>query len=82
MSTPKTKEYTTHHWKPKSRGGDDKTTVKLPAEFHRAWHALFQNLYGSEIIYFLTLLAEEMRESEKVTSHKISEIRSKAKEGG
>ena len=76
------KKYSTHHQKPKSRSGDDKTTVRLPAGFHRAWHTLFQNLYGSEIFDFLLLLSREMRKSEKVTSYKISKIRSKVKKGG
>ncbi len=32
-----------HHWPPRSRGGQD--TIKMPNEFHRAWHDVFMNLY-------------------------------------
>lgn len=35
-----------HHWPPSSRGGE--LTIKVPDQFHRAWHDIFMNLFTKE----------------------------------
>ncbi len=52
-------EYDCHHVLPRSRDPrneyfKDDQIVELPKKFHAAWHVLFANLYGDEIILFLT----------------------------
>lgn len=37
---------TKHHWPPSSRGGE--LTIKVPDQFHRAWHDIFMNLFIKE----------------------------------
>ncbi len=35
-----------HHWPPSSKGGE--LTIKVPDQFHRAWHDVFMNLHTKE----------------------------------
>lgn len=38
-----------HHLRPRSRGGkDENNIVSLPANFHQAWHLMFDNLTSQE----------------------------------
>ena len=55
--------YTIHHITPKSRlrKGQKEQTVQLPKLFHSAWHLLFDNLYGQEIIEFIIEFQQKMR---------------------
>ena len=53
--------YNRHHVTPSSRDHrhpEIKTdeVVKLPEKFHAAWHGLFANLYGEEVLIFLNKL--------------------------
>ena len=54
--------YNRHHVTPSSRDHrhseikSDKEIVKLPENFHAAWHGLFCNLYGEEVLIFLNKL--------------------------
>ena len=53
--------YNRHHVIPSSRDCRDPKTrtdqvVKLPEKFHAAWHGLFANLYGEEVLMFLNKL--------------------------
>ncbi len=36
-----------HHWPPSSRDESAKT-MKIPEDFHQAWHIIFMNLYKKE----------------------------------
>lgn len=48
------KEKDRHHIKPRSRGGGRrKNIVVLPYTFHRALHAVFQDLTREEYVLFL-----------------------------
>ncbi len=51
-------ETNNHHWPPGSRGGEE--TLKIPKDFHEAWHIIFLNLYGfEEVQEFLDKLFKE-----------------------
>lgn len=51
------KEHDRHHIKPKSRGGGRrKNLVVLPVTFHRAWHAVFQDLTLEEAHRFMEIV--------------------------
>ncbi len=51
--------YNGHHVIPKSRTGKNGNghkkleTIKIPEEFHSAWHMIFVNLYDDETVVFL-----------------------------
>lgn len=70
-------KYTSHHVVPKSRGG--KNTCDIPGNFHEAWHTCFQNLYGDEIILFISKLRKMMKVQDKVTSREIHDLRIEVK---
>ncbi len=43
-------QYNFHHWAPSSRDSEA-DTIKIIAAFHKAWHALFMNLYKEAELY-------------------------------
>lgn len=62
-----------HHHPPKSRGGGK--TVELPKTFHEAFHTVFQDLKGRELITFLVRLHQMMDRQDKITSKQIHVLR-------
>jgi len=69
--------YNDHHIIPSSRGG--KRTVRLPEEFHGAWHILFQNMYGEEILLFIKDLQTLFQQKDKVSAREIHDLREEIK---
>ncbi len=75
------KEYSLHHTHPQSRfhGGNE---VLLPKKFHNAWHTLFGNMRGAEIIVFVREINKRMEYSNKITAHEIVELQKEVKDIG
>mgnify|MGYP000128986229 CR=1 FL=1 len=72
--------YTEHHHPPKSRGGTK--TVELPENFHDAWHTLFENLKGKELLKFIVRIHQLMDRQDKITSKEIYDLQQEVKEDG
>jgi hypothetical protein len=72
------KEYSSHHIFPQSRF-DDENTVLLPKKFHTAWHTLYLNLTGREIIYFTERLNILMMVKSKITAGELEQLRNEIK---
>ena len=70
-----------HHVTPKSRlkKGEEEQTVQLPELFHTAWHRLFDNLYGKEIIEFVQRFQELMRHKNTITEKEITSLQQEIK---
>lgn len=47
---------TKHHIIPRSRGGGERKTVKLPERYHVAWHTFFGNLTPKESILYMRII--------------------------
>lgn len=54
--------FTTHHVKPRSRGGQNGKIIEVPDSFHVHWHALFENLYDRECIQFMMMICKAMEQ--------------------
>ncbi len=68
--------YNNHHVVPRSRDSrlpelKDDQVVKVPEIFHRAWHILFLNLYGKEIISFLERVLFFVQRRKEIITHYI-----------
>ncbi len=63
-----------HHAIPSSRSKFGKEVI-LPEKFHKAWHALFQNLYGREIELFIQEVNDLMDNQEEITKKELSKLR-------
>jgi len=66
-------KYVSHHSPPEARGGTE--TVELPKTFHSAYHTVFQDLKGQELIRFIVELHQLMERQDKVTSREIHDLR-------
>ena len=64
-----------HHCIPRSRGGHLGKTTLIPIEFHRAWHIVFENLYGDERIKFIEELNRAIDIKNEVTGKDIEGLR-------
>jgi hypothetical protein len=71
-------EYSQHHIFPQSRF-DDENTVLLPKKFHTAWHTLFLNLTGREIMHFIERLNILMMLKSKITAGELEQLRNEIK---
>jgi hypothetical protein len=71
------REYSKHHIVPRSRGGRQGRTIKIPATFHDAWHKVFGNLYGEELVEFIREFNELMDKSASISGTSIERLRSK-----
>lgn len=78
--------YDNHHVTPSSR--DDRPSiyrydqvVELPKKFHAAWHVLFLNLYGREILIFLERLFYILRRDDEFEYYKFNQHVKRVKEG-
>ena len=76
---PKKHGYSSHHVRPKSRGGRNGKQIELPIKFHEAWHTIFGNLYGDETIAFLYWLNAKYEEQDILTEAEMEEERDKIK---
>lgn len=65
-----------HHVIPKSRGGRKGRVVEIPDYFHKAWHALFENLYGEEVVQFIREVNQLMNETDLITGQQLQQLRS------
>ncbi len=69
--------YDNHHVKPSSRDNRAQICkydqiVELPERFHAAWHGVFLNLYGKEVILFLERLFHILRKSSEFRYHEFN----------
>jgi hypothetical protein len=71
-------EYNSHHVFPSSRYEDD-NQVLLPKKFHTAWHTLFGNMTGREIIHFIERLNILMSLKDKITAGELEQLRQEIK---
>ncbi len=71
-------EYSSHHTFPQSRF-EDSSEVLLPKKFHQAWHTLFLNLTGREIIHFIERLNILMEMKDKITAGELEQLRNEIK---
>jgi len=71
-------EHSNHHVFPQSRffASDE---VLLPKKFHTAWHTVFGNLVGREIVYFVERLHILMVLKEKITAGELEQLRNEIK---
>ncbi len=72
-------KYTSHHHPPESRGGTQ--TTELPKKFHQAFHVVFHNLKGDELLVFLKELQMLLERQDKVTAGELHDLREAIKEG-
>ena len=72
------KKVSSHHVIPSSRSKFGKE-VTIPEKFHKAWHALFGNLYGKEIELFVEELNDMMDTQDEITSREIAKVREQIK---
>ncbi len=54
-------------------------TVGLPKGFHKAFHEVFGNLYGQELILFVTELNSLMEIKDSISGEQLESIREKVK---
>ena len=67
--------YNHHHIVPKSRGGRKGKVIEIPVSFHQAWHTLFGNLYGEEVVDFIIWINKMFQEKDILTEQEIEEER-------
>lgn len=67
-----------HHVIPSSRSKFGRT-VSIPDKFHKAFHAVFGNLYGKECELFLQEVNDLMDEKEEITNRDLARIREEIK---
>ena len=62
-----------HHIRPRSRGGkDENNIVSLPANFHQAWHLMFDNLTVQEAHRLIDIV---MTPGKEFAGHDIEKLR-------
>lgn len=77
----KKKKIQRHHVIPRSRY-NNKKVVRVPSNFHSAWHIVFENLYGMELLIFVYELSKQMETKHEISSEDIRNLRSEIKEYG
>ena len=73
------KVYSNHHVVPTSRGGGNGKTTLLPKLFHAAWHVVFGNLYGDELLIFVSQV-NRLLENDTITPAQLNKLREQIKE--
>ncbi len=77
LSLIKSRKYNKHHVIPTSRDQrphEEKKDqiVRLPVDFHQAWHAIFMNLYGKETIVCLERIFFIMESRKKIDYYELN----------
>ncbi len=74
------RESNRHHVIPQSRLKDNNTkTILIPKTFHDAWHRVFGNLYGQEILEFISEFQKITREKDVINEADIINLWNKVK---
>jgi hypothetical protein len=64
-----------HHVRPRSRKGKSNKLVRLPKGFHRAFHEVFGNLYGQEVVLFTKQLNMLMESKKGISGEDLEALR-------